>query len=163
MTWRFVKKSKREIVFEKEGGPMPLVTKENRMKRIISIMAVEDDNAALTEIRRTLNRRNILYRLIKAANATEAFQILADEKSQPDILLLDLAKSDMNAVDFIRSIRSNARWKNIKVFVLTEFDRPVDKSAAHELGVSGFISRPLKLESPSSMDAYNLIIDLMNL
>lgn len=142
---------------------MLLGTKENQMKRIINIMAVEDDNAALTEIRRTLNRRNILYRLIKASNAAEAFQILSDEKSKPDILLLDLAKSDMNAVDFIRSIRSNALWKNIKIFVLTEFDRPVDKSAAQELGVSGFISKPLKLESPSSMDAYNLMIDLMNL
>lgn len=142
---------------------MLLSTKENQMKRIINIMAVEDDHAALTEIRRTLNRRNILYRLIKASNATEAFQILTDEKSKPDILLLDLAKSDINAIDFIRSIRNNALWKNIKIFVLTEFDRPVDRSAAHELGISGFISKPLKLESPSSMDAYNLMIDLMNL
>jgi hypothetical protein len=31
------------------------------------------------------------------------------------------------------------------------------------LGASGYITKPLKLNSPASMDAFNLMIDLINL
>jgi hypothetical protein len=47
--------------------------------------------------------------------------------------------------------------------MLTTSDEQEDKRMVANLGLSGFITKPLKLESPSSLDAFNLMIDLMNM
>ncbi|HYC86334.1 MAG TPA: response regulator, partial [Chryseosolibacter sp.] len=65
--------------------------------------------------------------------------------------------------EFLEQLKANDAWKDIKVFVLTTSDEKEDKTAALGLGVSGYITKPLKLESPSSLDAFNLMIDLMNM
>jgi CheY-like chemotaxis protein len=134
------------------------------MRRVISILLVEDDTLDQIEAQRTLDRRGILYRLTVAKNGEEAVRALAeDTHGLPDIILLDLNMPKMNGFEFARVVRGNPQWKDIKIFILTTADGPNDKETANEIGVSGFITKPLKLDSPSSIDAYNLMIDLMNM
>jgi CheY-like chemotaxis protein len=137
-------------------------------KRVINIMLIEDDATVQIEVKRTLDKRHILYRLQVAKNAGEAMQLLDGEPDMgapniPDFILLDLATSEMDGFEFLRWIRANRRWKDIKVFILTTSDQPADKAEAQALGVSGFVSKPLKLHSASSMDAFNFMMDLMNM
>ncbi|AYB29096.1 response regulator [Chryseolinea soli] len=138
------------------------------MKRVINIMLVEDDTLDQIEVKRTLDKRHILYRLQVAKNGEEAMRLLSGEPAGvspeiPDFILLDLNMPKMNGFELLRWIRANARWKDIKVFILTTSDEPEDKAEALRLGVSGFITKPLKLDSSSSMDAFNLMMDLMNM
>jgi CheY-like chemotaxis protein len=65
----------------------------------------------------------------------------------------------MNGFEFLQAMRSEKEFSDIKVFVLPTSDEKEDKLAARKLGISGFITKPLKLESPSSIDAF----DLMNM
>jgi CheY-like chemotaxis protein len=69
----------------------------------------------------------------------------------------------MNGYEFLNRLKGHSEWKDIKTFILTTSDEKDDKIAALNIGISGFITKPLKLESPSSMDAINLMIDLMNM
>jgi DNA-binding response OmpR family regulator len=69
----------------------------------------------------------------------------------------------MNGMEVLKEIRSQPELKKIKVFVLTASDDEKQKIAVRELGVSGYIVKPLKLMSPHSGDAFNLMIDLMNM
>jgi len=133
------------------------------MKHIISILLVEDDTLDQVEVKRTLDKRGILYRLTIARNGEEAARALAGGNAPPDIILLDLNMPKMNGFEFARVVRDNPEWKDIKIFILTTSDEPADKEVAYRIGVSGFITKPLKLDSPSSIDVYNLMIDLMNL
>jgi len=138
------------------------------MKRVINILLVEDDNLDQMEVKRTLERKNIFYRLKIARNGEEATRMLKEQSSdeftgKPDIILLDLNMPKMNGFEFLSLLKNNEEWKDIKVFILTTSDEKEDKSAALGLGVSGYITKPLKLESPSSLDAFNLMIDLMNM
>jgi CheY-like chemotaxis protein len=138
------------------------------MKRIINILLVEDDNLDQMEVKRTLERKNIYHRLKIARNGEEAIRMLNEETSgeytgRPDIILLDLNMPKMNGFELLGALKKNDAWKDIKVFVLTTSDEKEDKNAALSLGVSGYITKPLKLESPSSLDAFNLMIDLMNM
>ena len=138
------------------------------MQRVVNILLVEDDVLDQMEVKRTLERKNILYRIKIAKNGEEALQLLEDTSSEvfsgkPDIILLDLNMPKMNGFEFLSKIKTNDEWKDIKVFVLTTSDEREDKVAASKLGISGFITKPLKLESPSSIDAFNLMIDLMNM
>jgi CheY-like chemotaxis protein len=62
----------------------------------------------------------------------------------------------------LAAMKHRERCRNIKVFILTVSNDPADKRLAAELGISGFITKPLKLESPSTSDVFNLMMDLMN-
>jgi CheY-like chemotaxis protein len=138
------------------------------MKRVINILLVEDDRLDQTEVQRTLVRKNIVHRLTIAKNGEEAMAFLRNTKSdapfdKPDIILMDLNMPKMNGFELLENIRQITALDDVKIFVLTTSDDREDKLNAARLGVSGFITKPLKLESPSSIDAFNLMIDLMNM
>lgn len=138
------------------------------MQRVINILLIEDDLLDQMEVKRTLDKKKIVHRLKIARNGEEAIQALEEKQSdiftgRPDIILLDLNMPKMNGFEFLTKIKSIEEWKDTKVFILTTSEELEDKAAASNLGVSGFITKPLKLESPSSLDAFNLMIDLMNM
>ena len=138
------------------------------MQRVINILLVEDDFLDQLEVSRTLARKNIPHRLKIAKNGEEALSMLNERNSdvfsgRPDIILLDLNMPKMNGFEFATKIKNNEDLRAIKIFVLTTSEDREDKVAAAELGASGFITKPLKLESPSSIDAFNLMIDIMNM
>jgi CheY-like chemotaxis protein len=138
------------------------------MNRIINILLVDDDNLDQIDVTRTLDRKNIVYRLKTAKNGEEALARLRDTDDAlfggiPDIILLDLNMPKMDGFEVLQHIKENEDWKSIKVFILTTTGENDDKRRALALGASGFITKPLKFESNASMDAFNLMIDLMNL
>lgn len=138
------------------------------MNRVINILLVEDDSLDAMDLQRTLDRMGVLCKIKVAKNGEEGLKLLTDEDhplftGKPDILLLDLNMPRMNGIEFLQAIRKNEDWKDIKVFILTTSDESEDKKATRSLGISGYITKPLKLSNPGSMDAFNLMIDLMNM
>ncbi|RYZ22400.1 MAG: response regulator [Chitinophagaceae bacterium] len=131
------------------------------MEKVINIMLVEDDELDVIDIRRTLDKMNIVYHLEHARNGEEALRLL--ENGVPDVALVDINMPKMNGIEFLQSVRSHPQWKGLKCFIITTSDEKVDRVAASDLGVSGYIVKPLKINNPSSMDAFNLMIDLMNM
>jgi CheY-like chemotaxis protein len=133
----------------------------------IRILLVEDDQLDVIDIRRSLDKANILYQLSNAKNGEEAVELLNNKegfgsKALPDVLLIDINMPKMNGLEFLANIRNREEWSNLKCFIITTSDQRADRKAAEKLGVSGYIIKPLKLNSPSTMDAFNLMIDLMN-
>jgi CheY-like chemotaxis protein len=138
------------------------------MRRLINILLIEDDTLDRMEVQRTLDKKNILYRLKIARNGEEGIAMLNERESpiftgKPDLILLDINMPKMNGMEFLQKVRGDNQLRDTKVFVLTTSDESEDKVVAAQFGVSGFITKPLKLESPSSLDAFNLMIDLMNM
>lgn len=133
------------------------------MEKLINILLVEDDLLDAIDIRRTLDKMNILYHLEIARNGEEALDYLQNQSSKPDIALIDINMPKMNGLEFLAAMREDERWKDLKSFVITTSDEQGDRDAARALGVSGYIIKPLKLNNASSIDAFNLMIDLMNM
>lgn len=138
------------------------------MNRVVKILLVEDDTLDQIDVRRALDKKGILYRLKIAKNGEEALAILTGTgddtfTGNPDIILVDLNMPKLNGFEFLARIKAISTLKDIKVFILTTSDDKEDKEKAATFGVSGYITKPLKLESPSSIDAFNLMIDLMNM
>ncbi len=136
------------------------------MDKVVNILLVEDDNLDVIDVKRTLDKMHILNNMVVAKNGEEALRILNDRErstdSGPDIALIDINMPKMNGLEFLSSVRKMDEWKDLKCFIITTSDEKVDRLAAKELGISGYIVKPLKLNNPSSMDAFNLMIDLMN-
>lgn len=131
--------------------------------KTVNILLVEDDPLDVIDISRQLDRQHILYQLHTAHNGEEAIRILEERTALPDLALIDLNMPKMNGLELLQAIRNHEEWKNLKCFLITSSDEKVDRRAAGLLGVSGYIIKPLKLSSPASMDAFNLMIDLLNL
>jgi CheY-like chemotaxis protein len=68
----------------------------------------------------------------------------------------------MNGLEFLSIVRKSEDWHDLKCFIISTSEQFIDLQEAKKLGISGFIVKPLKLNNPSSMDAFNLMIDLMN-
>ncbi|HEX8037837.1 MAG TPA: response regulator [Chryseosolibacter sp.] len=134
---------------------------------VIKILLVEDDTLDVMDARRTLDRMDILYKMQVARNGEEALDFLnrseAAKGDVPDIILLDLNMPKMNGTEFLATLRQKSQWKNIKVFVITTSDEKEDRDLMQKLGVSGYIVKPLKFNNPSSIDSFNLMIDLLNI
>ena len=138
------------------------------MNHVVKMMLVEDDLLDAMDLQRTLDRMGILYKMKLAKNGEDAIDLLEEEdhplyNGNPDIILMDLNMPRMNGIEFLQILRSREEWKHIKVFVLTTSDEREDKRAVHKLGISGYILKPLKVSNAGSMDAFNLMIDLINM
>lgn len=137
------------------------------MKRIVHILLVEDDNLDAMDLKRSLDKLGLLYKLEIAKNGEEAIRILdsrdIEGNSALDLIILDLNMPKMNGLEFLQILRGNERWCDTKVFVLTTSSENEDRRAAAEFGISGYIVKPLKLNNAGSIDAFNLMIDLMNM
>jgi CheY-like chemotaxis protein len=131
------------------------------MEKVIHILLVEDDELDVIDIRRTLDKMNIVYQLQHARNGEEGLRLL--EAGLPDVALVDINMPKINGIEFLQAVRAHPEWKGLKCFIITTSDEKVDRVAAGELGISGYIVKPLKINNPSSMDAFNLMIDLMNM
>jgi CheY-like chemotaxis protein len=136
------------------------------MDKVVNILLVEDDNLDIIDVKRTLDKMHILNNMMVARNGEDALRLLSEKESspetKPDIALIDINMPKMNGLEFLSAVRKMGEWKDMKCFIITTSDEKVDRMAAKELGVSGYIVKPLKLNNPSSMDAFNLMIDLMN-
>ncbi len=134
--------------------------------KVINILMVDDDSLDVIDMQRTLNKMNILHKTAVAKNGEEAIEYLSNPSNleqKPDVVLLDINMPKMNGIEFLTVIRNKPEWRDLKVFIVTTSDERVDKEATKKLGISGYIVKPLKLNNPSSMDSFNLMIDLMNM
>jgi CheY-like chemotaxis protein len=136
------------------------------MDKVVNILLVEDDNLDIIDVKRTLDKMHILNNMMVARNGEDALRLLSEKENspeaKPDIALIDINMPKMNGLEFLSAVRKMDEWKDMKCFIITTSDEKVDRRAAKELGISGYIVKPLKLNNPSSMDAFNLMIDLMN-
>lgn len=133
------------------------------MEKLINILLVEDDLLDAIDIRRNLDKMNVMYHLDIARNGEEAIDLLTNKPVLPDITLIDLNMPKMNGLEFLALVRENDKWRDLKSFIITTSDDRSDKELASDLGVSGYIVKPLKLNNPSSLDVFNLMIDLINM
>ena len=134
--------------------------------KVINILLVEDDHLDALDIKRTLDKMKVIYKLEIAKNGEEAIRLLESKEASmplPDAVLIDINMPRLNGLEFLSIIRNSEVWKDLKCFIITTSEEEVDKTAAEKLGVSGYIIKPLKLNNPSSMDVFNLMIDLMNM
>lgn len=134
--------------------------------RAVNILLVEDDRLDAMDIQRTLEKMNLLFQLKVVSNGEQAMTYLQECIRQglqrPDVVLIDINMPKMNGFELLEHLRADEYLKQLKCFMITTSDEDADRERAKGLGISGYIVKPLKLNRSSSLDALNLMIDLMN-
>ena len=78
------------------------------MNKLINILLVEDDQLDAIDIKRSLDKLNILYKLTHTRNGEEAIEFLElNSDSLPDLVLLDINMPRVNGLELLSTIRQH--------------------------------------------------------
>jgi CheY-like chemotaxis protein len=111
------------------------------------ILLVEDDLVDTMSVQRALRDLQITNPLYHAGNGEEALAWLRDEKNpRPAIILLDLNMPRMNGHEFLAIAKKDEALRRIPVVVLTTSRAEVDKVQSFDLGVAGYMIKPVDFQ-----------------
>ena len=114
------------------------------------ILLVEDqpDDQFLTL--RTLKKMNICNVAV-TNEGEEALQYLQDglesqaQATLPSLIILDLRMPKVDGFEFLESLRSDLRTREIPVMVLSSSHQDKDMSRCRQLGVKAYLVKPLEV------------------
>ena len=104
------------------------------------VLVVDDDPVVAKSIDRVLTGKG--YAVITASGGTEALEKLAHEKY--DAVFTDIRMPGMDGFEVAKRIKATQPW--LPVVIVTGYGSPESKARAKELGVAGFLHKPLSPE-----------------
>lgn len=109
-----------------------------------AILLVEDDIVDVMSVKRALRDLKVSNPLFHVENGEEALAWLKDRKNpKPSIILLDLNMPRMNGHEFLAVLKKDEDLRRIPVIVLTTSRSEPDKAQSFDLGVAGYMIKPL--------------------
>lgn len=118
------------------------------------ILLVDDDYIDIESAKREISKLSENVEFITVHNGTEALNMLTSRPdSLPDILMLDLNMPKMNGLEFLRIFKSYYSLNSIKVFIMSTSEEEYDKIMTENLGIDGYIVKPVKFNNAKSKNA----------
>ena len=124
------------------------IPKTDRAEGTFLILVVDDsaDNVALISL--YLQQQG--YRVVTASNGEDAITVA--EQMFPNLILMDISMPTLDGLGATRRIRENDSLREIPVIAVTAFGTEGFQRAAYDVGVSGYLTKPIDL------DRMNLLI-----
>jgi CheY-like chemotaxis protein len=129
------------------------------------ILLVEDDRVDIMTIMRALKEIRVGNPLVSMENGEAAlFHLQTPGIENPCIILLDLNMPIMNGIEFLQKVKQDDQLKRIPVVVLTTSEEQQDKVNSFNLGVAGYMAKPVDyrqfVEMMRSIDLYWTISEM---
>jgi CheY-like chemotaxis protein len=112
----------------------------------LKVMLIEDDMIEVMKLNRASSSLQLNHKIIEANNGEEALKLLEQKDNLPDIILLDLNMPKINGIEFLKILKEDKRLKYIPTIILTTSNNKRDLLECYELGIAGYILKPLKYE-----------------
>jgi len=106
------------------------------------ILVVDDsvDNVAMISL--FLQQQG--YRVVTANNGEDAITVAT--QMMPNLILMDINLPTLDGLGATRRIRENDALRDIPVVAITAFGTEGFQRAAYDVGVSGYLTKPLDLD-----------------
>lgn len=111
------------------------------------ILLIEDNDgdAVLAQEAVIYNKSEI--EMTRARSGSEAFKMLSDRKSMPDLILLDLNLPGMNGIEILQLLKRDPKTSLIPVVIFSMSNNEADISLCYQLKANSFITKPLDLKA----------------
>jgi CheY-like chemotaxis protein len=109
----------------------------------MKILIIDDDVTIRTFLRRYFSQKHGLT-ILEAADGLQGLQAIADEF--PDLIFLDINMPVMGGIECLEILRSDPVYGNISVLMFTATQDREEVQKLMELGISGFIAKPLDIK-----------------
>lgn len=115
----------------------------------MSILIIDDSIDSIMLIQNIL-KKNGYAEVLTAQSANEAFEYLGinnpdnkNEKENIDIILLDIVMPEMDGIETLKRVKSNASLIDIPVVMVTAQDNNSDLAQAFGLGAVDYVTKPI--------------------
>ena len=116
------------------------------MIKSLKILLIEDDVIEVMKFNRTIGFLKLSHKVIEANNGEDALKILENKNNRPDIILVDLNMPKINGIEFLNILKSDNVLRYIPAIVLTTSSNMKDLRECYEVGIAGYLLKPLKYE-----------------
>ncbi len=116
----------------------------------MDILLIEDDAIEVMKLERTLSKIEAKHTIIKVSNGEEALDILKSGHKLPDIILLDLNMPRMSGIEFLDILKDDVILQYLPTIILTTSENRADLLRCYQLGIAGYVIKPLKYEDYES-------------
>lgn len=116
------------------------------MRKKLNILFIEDDEIEVMKLTRTLNSLELKHNIQEAQDGEKALEILSQKDRLPDLILLDLNMPKMNGIEFLKILKNDTSLKFLPTVILTTSNNRRDLLECFEIGIAGYIIKPLKYD-----------------
>ncbi len=122
------------------------------MDRIKPLLLVEDDYVDALTVKRAFKELAVINPVVHKEDGEQALDFLnSEDQPAPKLILLDLNMPKMNGIEFLEKLRLNEKLKKIPVVVLTTSRNQEDRFETFDLGIAGYMVKPLNYQDFISM------------
>ncbi|MCD4780391.1 MAG: hybrid sensor histidine kinase/response regulator [Candidatus Omnitrophica bacterium] len=105
------------------------------------VLIVDDTYVNRSILRELLTISHPEYDIVCAVGGREALQMVQD--IPPDIILLDVMMPDLDGFEVCKILKSDDRYKNIPIIIITALDNIDQKINGFKLGADDYIPKPI--------------------
>ena len=102
------------------------------------ILVVDDEPDLLELVRLNLSQAG--FQVDTAASGSAAMKSL--QAARPDLMVLDLMLPDLSGADLCRKLRSDPKYAELPIIMLTARADEVDRVVGFELGADDYVTKP---------------------
>jgi DNA-binding response OmpR family regulator len=102
------------------------------LQNIKTILIVEDEEDLLEMYTRGLSGGG--FAVLRAANGIQALEWLEKKYEEINLIVLDIVMPEMDGFETLEKIKSDERFRKIKVIMFTNLDNDDDKKQSLQMG-----------------------------
>jgi len=118
-----------------------------------TIIVIDDEHAFCDVVCEILDALG--YNTRQAYNAHQAITLL--QEITPDLILTDVMMPELDGLTFIRQLRSEPKWSEIPIIIVSAKATKADRDAAEDAGADGYLIKPF-----SSLELEELITSTLS-
>ena len=124
------------------------------------VLIVEDSPTVKYEVRMLLEQKGI--KVFEAGGEIGLFNQIEQYGRMVDLIIMDLTLKNENGLDLTQKVKDNPEYATIPILILTEHADAKNVLKAREMGVAGYVLKPIKREEflekvMSSMNSNDLL------
>ena len=117
------------------------------MSSKLNILVVEDDEIELLKFKMVTGTLGLVHQFEYATDGERAIDYLRDKnKALPQLILLDLNMPRFDGFEFLSMMRTDVDLRYIPTVIMTSSENAKDIKKCYELGIAGYLTKPLELE-----------------
>ena len=114
------------------------------------LILVADDSAD-SVVMMSLYLQSQGYRVVTASNGEDAIRVAT--QTAPSLILMDISMPTLDGLGATRRIREDPSLRNIPIIAVTAFGTEGFQRAAYDVGVSGYLTKPIELDRMGNLIA----------
>jgi CheY-like chemotaxis protein len=119
------------------------------MKKIVTLIIVEDDDGHALLIKRNLKRNGIVSPVIFFQNGEEVLQFIRNifhtntKQSKHYIILLDIKMPKIDGIEVLKELKGDPLTVGIPIIMITTTNNPREIDLCHTLGCNSYLVKPI--------------------